>query len=231
MATATQAQILSRIRRKLFEGTAARFTDETLREWINEGVGEIVRRTECQRTYATIPAVAGTQEYPGFNNTVRIHAVNYTSTSSGRSYDLEYNDYKSVASVAWTTLATAEGTPSIYWTWGSPPGLTIGLYPTPSQAGTIGVHYYRFATPLAINGSAAATSVDVPQGWEDLIIEYAVIEAMISDRDERYAIYQEKFEKKLSALQDASVRFNDQAGVINVGRSAIPQWLYDSSWD
>lgn len=231
MATKTQAQVATEARNKLYELGADRFTNAMLYIWINEGVADAVRRTECNRATDTQAVVSGTQEYPGPDDAVRVHMVTYTATGSDRVSPLEYNDYQVVTSQAWTSLTSAQGTPEIFWTWGYAPALTIGLYPTPSLAGTLSVHYYRFATPLATDGSAASTSIDVPQGWEDAIVDYVVRQAFIADRDERYKVFNDDYERKLAALLETAIRYTDQAGVISTATGGIPRYLWDFDYD
>ena len=56
------------------------------------------------------------------------------------------------------------------------------LYPTPSYAGTISLHYYRLPTAP----SSDSDTLDLPVGWEDCAYLYAEYLALRRDRDPRW---------------------------------------------
>lgn len=226
MATKTQAVIENEIRRKLNSLTLRRWAQEDIFIWINEGIDDVARRTEALRAKQTITIPNGTQEVTGPTDAVRVHMVQFQPDNQSAKYDLQYMDVKSTSSIAWTSIGSAEGRPAMFWTWGYPPNLTINVYPTPSESGTLIVHYYRLPAPLTIDGTNASTSIDLPQGWEDLCVDYAVYQAMLSDGDMRWSNYKDLYEQKLTGLSDAAIRFVDQAGMIDTGNSLVPYWLY-----
>lgn len=231
MAVKTQAALDNEIRRKLNSLSTRRWQYEDVYVWINEGVDDIARRTEALRAKATVSISAGTQEVTGPTDAVRIHMVQYNATGQTTKYDLVYKDVKSMSSIAWTTLSSAEGRPAAFWTWGYPPNLMIDVYPIPSQTGTLTIHYYRLPVPLSLTGSDANTSVDLPQGWEDLVVDYAVYQALLSDADPRWTNYKDMYEQKLTALSDAAIRYVDQVGMIDTGSALVPSWLYSFDYD
>lgn len=226
MAAKTQAVIENEIRRKLNSLNIRRWTQEDLYIWINEGVDDVARRTESLRTKQTISISSGTQEVTGPTDAVRVHMVQYQPNSQTSKYDLQYMEVKSMSSIAWTQVSSAQGRPAVFWTWGYPPNLMIDVYPIPAESGSLIVYYYRLPVPLAIDGSSASISIDLPQGWEDLCVDYATYQAMLSDGDQRWSNYKDMYEQKLTALSDAATRYVDQAGMIDTGNSLVPSWLY-----
>lgn len=232
MATQTQGQVLLAAQRKLYELNTNRFSEPTLRGWINEAMADMARRAQALRDTDTVSAVVGTQEYSAPADALAIHAIRYTPTGQpSNTVDLEYTDYKNVAQIGFG-LASHQNTPQIFWTWGYSPTLKFNVYPTPSVAGTFLLHYYTTPTPLATE-TAGDANVNLPivQGWEDLIVDYCVYQAMLSDRDSRWEAYKGIYEQKIGALADTSVRYTDQMGMISVGRSHVPQWLWDPFYE
>lgn len=229
----TQANFLTAIRRKLYELNADRFPDTFLRSWLNDAADDAAARTQCLRTTGNITAVAGTQLYtPSFTDILAVHAVKYVPTGSTFEYDLEYQDYKAASQLNWSGLANSEGRPQLYWTWGYPPSLQIGLYPTPSEAGTITLHYYKTFTKLATESTAdQAVELGFPGGWDRMLVNYVVAEALLSDQDARHSVYRELYEQQLAGLNDTAIRFTDNMGAVAVGRSLVPEWLYNPYFD
>jgi hypothetical protein len=99
--------------------------------------------------------------------------------------------------------------------WGVPPTMTITLYPTPTSAGSLYCYYYKLPAALSVTGTAATTVLDIPEGWEDLILSYAEARARLKQqRADLYQIAQGQFVNLLSALQETSTRYTDAPGQV-----------------
>lgn len=229
----TQAEYMSLVRNKLYDLNIHRFSDEALRQWINEAASDVARRTQCLRTTGTITGVASTQGYiPTFTDIIAIHAVKFIPDGGTFEYDLEYFDYKPLMNMAYGGLSISEGRPFLYWTEGYPPNLQINLYPTPSEAGDIVVHYYKtFAKLATADSTDANTDLDFPNGWESLLVNFAVAEGLLSDRDNRHQTYRDLYEQQLGGFNETSIRYNDNAGQITpnthlLGNYELYGWGY-----
>ena len=85
---ATLGTLVSRTRDRLNEATARFWTDDQLKNWINEGQRDIARRLEVIQSEASINIVAETNDYTPELNIVRIHRVEYVD-SQGIIYALD----------------------------------------------------------------------------------------------------------------------------------------------
>lgn len=224
----TQAEVEYQIRNKLFSLNLNRYDSRSIRTWINDGVSDVARKTEALRATASVAITAGTESVSAPNNCVRVHMVLYTPTSDpNRRYDLEYRDIKNLSSMGWGQADT-QNRPVLFHTWGYPPNLTIGVYPKPSEGGTLDVRYYRLPVALATTTDAdAGTVIDMVDGWEDLVVNFAVKEALLSDGDPRWQAYQSQYKEDIDALAEAAIRYTDQAGAYDTGNSLVPQWLWE----
>lgn len=225
----TFGQLLSATRRRLDEIEAeGTWKNDELRGYLNEGCKDVARRSECLRASVDVDINAAEQAVAAPTDVVRIHNVSWFRDSDPTTlYMLDYMDYRNLQSAAYSSLKQTEGTPSVYTTWLFPPNLSISCYPIPSDNGKLTVQYYRLPATLAEDASQDAETLDIPEGWEDLCVDYAVYQAMLKDGDQRWQNYMQMYEGKLAALVEASERFNDQAGAIGVGSNFIPQWLYN----
>lgn len=222
---------VTRLRAKLDEVAVAHWSTAQLQQWVFDGAKDAARKSECNRdTYVGI-AVPGTQSYAlttsGIKDLIRITRVTYQQVGQTEQFPLDYADFNSYDSMSWATDSRSR--PDIYATWGFPPNLTLVLYPAPSDAGNIRIDYYRLPSANVLTDPTQV--VELPQGWEDLAIDYAVYQALLQDGDARWQQYKAIYDEHLADLTATAIRFNDQAGMMNVGAGgAVPQWLWDEGW-
>lgn len=223
---ATQAAILGDIRSRLDEPTSRFWSDEELRRWINEAARDIARRAEVLEASTTVSVVAGTNEYTLATDIIRVYRALWTPTGSTQNYPLDYQDFNSLDAAGWT-FTVSQGYPAVYTLWGYPPSLKMILYPKPTVAGTITYYYYKLPTDLALDGSAAASTVTLPSGWEDLIALYVEYVAMRKDGNPRWQEAKSLYEMELGEMIDRTRRWTDQAGAIQQSGTYLPGWLWD----
>ncbi len=228
----TMASLTTRTRAKLDEVVGAHWLTGQIQQWIFDGAKDACRRAECLRDIYTGTAIAGTQGYnltaTAIKDMIRIHRVTYKKVGMTDEVPLDYFDFNSVDSQSWATAT--RNTPLMYSTWGFPPSITLYLYPNPSDAGEFKVYYYRLPSSACL--ADTTLNVELPQGWEELAVDYAVYQALLQDADPRWQQYKAIYDEHLSDLVLTAIRFNDQAGMMNTGygASAVPQWLADPSW-
>jgi len=226
----TQAEAVTKVRERLDETTAATWTDAQLRGWINEAVRDVARLSETIQSTATITITStditnGVQEWTLDSTTLRVYRVEYKATGQTNVYPLEYGDFNNLDAVWWTRKTISTGTPQMFTLWGYPPQLKIVLYPKPALAGTLTVYYYKVPADLATDGTAASTTLSVPNGWEDLVYEYVTYLALRRDRDPRWQEAKQAYDEKLAAMVDLTARWSDQSGSITPSGSMLPDWL------
>lgn len=224
---ATLGSLLTDVRNRLDETTSGQWTDAELRSWINEGARDVSRRTETLQTSSDLTVVADTQEYTLPVDTLRVHRAEWRPTASSQVYPLDYRDFNSMDSIWWSSQTTTTGYPTFYTMWGYPPGLKVVLYPTPSEAGTLKVFYYKTTTDLATDGTADSSTVTIPSGYEDLVSLYCEMVALRKDRDSRWQESRLLYKDTLDNLIDNTRRWTDQGDFIQVGSRYLPGWLYN----
>ena len=222
---ATLGQLETDVRDHLDESLARQWSDGMLRRWILEGAREVARRAETLQDMAVLPVVSGTSEYTVAADTLRIYRVTFKPGSGSWEIPLEYKDFNSMDSMGWQ-VDSWESMPEIYTLWGFTPNLKIKLYPTPSEAGDLEVWYYRLPTTLSEDGSDDAEQVDIPNGWQDLIVLYCEYVALRRDADGRWQEAKQLFESRLGEHVDMTRRFTDQAGSMEWRGRSLPGWLY-----
>ena len=228
----TLGTCVTEARAALNEDSAARWTDQDLRQWANEAARDIATRIPWYRKTGTVSAVAGTQEYSLPSDAVGVHAVRYVQTGTSNAYDLEYYHYRNMAQSLGPYLTTSAGTPRLYWTWGYPGSTTfkLNVAPVPSAAGTFTIHYYGVPTDMttATTGSDS-TGVTVPEGYERAVVFYMVYSALMSDGDPRWQDYKSQYESTLASLEEAAIQYGDQAGSLG-GPMPYPIYAYMEDW-
>lgn len=228
----TQAQALTSIRARLDEPTSQYWSEVDLRRWVNEIANDMARRTESLRgTYSqtvTVGTSAYTLAFTSTQQAYRIYRVEYIPTGTGQVYPLEYRDPNSADEVWGLSQQITEGIPVIWTSWGAPPSLSLQVYPSPSLAGTLKLWYYRLPTQLAIDTtSSASTSVDIVDGWEDVLVDGVEYKAKRRDNDTSWQEAKQEYEQHLEAMMEATLRFSDAAGTVTTATGlGIPAWLY-----
>jgi len=227
--TRTQATYLTSVRERIDESTARFWTDVELRRWINEAARDIARRSETLQNVDTVSAVAGTQEYTLATDILRVHRAEFKPTGDSNVYPLEYMDYQAMDQLWFTAKQTARGTPRVFTLWGFVPTLTLLLYPTPDRAGTVTIYNFRLPVELTTTGSDAAVVVEVPEGWEDLVVEYVLYQGQLKDGNPNWQASKQLYDEKLDAMYQMTRRWSDQAGMIvsDLGNTMVPRWIYD----
>src|SRR5690606_14863497 len=146
--------------------------DRDLRVWINEAQRTIARRFKWYRKTATLTAVGGTQTYTLPSDCLEpTNTVSFKPTGTSLNYPLEYRDQRNVRAQTYTWFETTEAIPRVWWTDGYPgtSTFTLGVYPTPSQGGSLIVPYYGIPADVEVDTTAGtATSIAVPEGFESL---------------------------------------------------------------
>jgi hypothetical protein len=222
----TQGALLTELRDRLDETTARQWTDPMLRGWINDAARDIARKSETLQDREDVAVVSGTREYTLPADIIRVHRAEYKATGDTLVYPLEYRDFNSMDGVWHTQQEVSEATPMFFTMWGYPPTLKMVLYPTPSIAGVVKVFYYKVPANLATDGSDAGVALDCPEGWEDLILDFAEYRALRRDADPRWRESKELYDENLGAMFDTTRRWSDQAGVIvNDSGFGVPAWL------
>lgn len=227
----TLTDLVTRTRDLLDESSAREWTDAQIKRWIMDGARDVARRTECLQERFTTPAAAGIQEYLLPEDAVRVHRVEYVMTGDGNTYVLEYRDWHNMDEVWWLAQTTTQSTPYLWTMWGFPPQLKLVLYPTPAVAGTLKVFYYRLPMDLLDDGTMDNFEVELPEGWHDLCVEWAVMYAQRRDADPRWQDARAIYESHLADLLETSIRWTDMAGMIGGGDSMmVPRWLWDEAY-
>lgn len=230
----TQSEALTRVRDRLREASAREWSDDMLRRWINDALRDIARTVEYAETTATVAIVAGTQSYSLAAITpaiARIHRVEFKATGDNQIYPLEYEDYSNLDSIWGGSKAVSLARPECWTAWGATPNISFLLYPKPSMAGTLTLYYYAIPSRLSeTDTSSGSTTLSIPDGWEDLIIDFTEYHALRRDRDQRWQEAKQFYDDKLQHMMNMTSRHSDQAGrMVSTGFGAVPGWLASGS--
>lgn len=232
----TQAQAIVQARARLDEPSSVYWTDQDLRIWINDVARDIARRTESLRASYDQAVVANTASYTPLwtatNQPYRLHTVEYIPDGQTTCYPLEMVDRNAASSIWGLSQAQTVGVPAIWTSWGAPPNLTVQVYPTPGQDGTLRIWYYRLPTMLAtVNTADQNENVDLVDGWEDVLIDGVEYRALRRDGDQRWQEAKQEYEQHIDAMMQSTIRFTDAAGAVTTPAGGyIPNWLYASDF-
>jgi hypothetical protein len=225
--TLTLTNCLTDIRSILDEPTAQFWSNAELTTWINQGCENFAQRSRTLRTSSQLPVVAETQNYIAPANLYAIYRLEFVPTSTGQVfiYPLDFMGYNEMDQ-AWGVYQTFPAAwPQAFTLWGNPPNLTIRLFPVPDQGGFLNVFGYREPQPV-VNGT---DYVDVLQGYEEAIIEYAVYKAKRKDKDPSWQESKQQYEAILTDAIDNTGWYTDLPNQFTTGQSQWPPWALSGS--
>lgn len=230
MAALTLAQAKTALRARLDEASASgsMWSNANLVEWINEGVRDLARRTETLHTKGTIAVSANVADVSTSTLTglTKIERVEWAPTSSSNIYPVEYRDMPNMDEVWLASQGITQARPQYYCTKGYPPSLTIILYPKTNEAGTLNVYYDMIPTRL-VDTTHDATNLSVPEGWDDLVLDYAEMRAFRTDGDPRWESAFRIYEANVERMIERTRRWTQSTGmIINHNGQLLPEWLW-----
>lgn len=230
----TLGTLVTQVGDRVDDSAHRRFTQAQVRTWINEGCREIARRSECLYSTGTVVLGSSTQTATLPTDIIRVHHVTFVADNDlTQTVPLDYYDLRDMDNI-WGTYRTTESAwPEFYTMWGTPPNLEIQVAPVPSSSGTLTVYYYRFPTILSTTGSDDSAEVDLPTGWEDLAVDYAVGLCARKDRKlDEYQLAMQTFTDRLKALMDTATRYTDNPGQImpDLRWGGMAPFGYDNGW-
>lgn len=222
----TQAEFLDRVRNeRLNEASPRQFTDQNIRQWINEAARDIARKTESLQDRDTIAAVVGQSEYSFGTDAIRIFRVEFTPTGE-RTRPLEYVDVKSLDNYGWDQRDRTDSYPQLFTVWGSGRTLKLITFPSPSQAGSFTVWFYKVPVDLEVTTNADGNEqVEIPGNWDDIVLDYVEYRALRKDRDPRWTEAKALYDENLASMYDNTRRWVDSAGMITPETGSLPAWL------
>lgn len=231
----TLQDVIRRVREDIDEPTAHLWTDTGITDWINDGARDLSRKAEDLMVFDTsIAVVAGTAKYALQSDLIRVHRMEFVPSGSTQTYPLTPSSHGEMDGIWGINQSQASAYPSFFVTIGYPGGtgtsaMKVQLFPVPSASGTLNVFYYklpyRFLDPEA-NAVELAKSLEVPEGWDDLVVLYAQYRAMRKDRDPRWQEAKQLYDEQLDHLINVTRFYHDQEQMMTVAsRAGVPNWL------
>jgi len=162
------------------------FENKELNTWLEEGARQVAIITECFATTSDVVALTGQYIFNAPPNAIRVNRMEWCDnnpvTANSVIYPLESCPMVKLNNFRQGGQSTSRGVPSV-WSWWGYPGTTtfrLHVYPAAHTPGTLRIHYYRYPTST---GDVDSANLDVVEGWEHFIYDYAEYRARIKDRD------------------------------------------------
>jgi hypothetical protein len=223
----TAATAITQVRALIDEPIAQFWSNAQLQSYINQGCADFARRTRTLRTTEQVVVGANTQNYNAPADIYAVYRVECQPKSTGQAfiYPLDFMGYNE-ADEAWGVYQTFPAAwPQMYTLWGNPPNLKIRLFPVPDQAGVLNVFGYR----QSVDTIQPTDLIDVLQGYEDAIYEYAAYKAFRQDNSQNWQDAKAAYEAIVMDATNNTGWYTDQPNSITTGQSSWPPWAQTGS--
>jgi hypothetical protein len=229
----TLAEYLRRSRSVLDEPATRFWTDAELTDWINDGARDLARKAEDLITYDTSIAVSpNVATYPLPSDVIRVHRIEFVPASSLQTYPVRASSQDEMDMIWGVNQTNPSSYPSYFVTRGYPGGagtsaFLVQLYPVPGQPGTLNLYYYK--TPRRLLSTEITLTIDLPEGWDDVVIQYVEWRALRKTKDPRWAEAKQLYDENIDYLINITRFYHDQEQVMTTAsRTTQPTWL--TSW-
>lgn len=230
----TVARVIEMVRDRLDEPSARQWTERQLRTFIIEGARDMARRSMQLLDTVNVSVTAATPEYTVAANVLEVHAAYWTPTGETRKVPISPKAYSAMDSMWLTERDSAVSSdPAFFTVWGFAPQLKLRIWPATATAGVVQLMVSRLPTAPALDGTQDSNALDVPEGWPDLIVDYAEFTALRKDRDGRWQEAKALYDEKLNALIEAGNALTQgQEILFDSGGHFLPAWLtgYGEAW-
>lgn len=229
----TYAAALAQLREQLNEEAASTWTDPELLRYLYHGTRRIAQRVLGSRDSTTVAVTLGTQTYTAPTDMILASRMVFGPTGDTSRIPLELRAKNEMDELWGAGQVQSTGDPRYACMWGNSPSVVITLYPTPSRSGTLYIDYYSYpALPATFTTTAlGSTTMDVPNGYEDLAITYAEMRARRRVGDDQWQVMAAEFEAELATMDSiVSLPHHDNPGKFVLGGAALygginPWWM------
>jgi hypothetical protein len=230
------SDVIRRVRSLSNEPVVRFYTDTEITDWVNDAARDIARRTEDLENISTTTRVmAAVGSYPAPADMIRLHRVEFQPVGSSQLYPIDVANRNEIDNIIGFNPNIQSSYPWVCWLWGTPNNgtypLTISFYPIFATGGQLNLWYFRM--PVRIGDPIATASnynqpVDVPEGWDDLVVNYAIYRALQKAKNPEWQVRKAEYEAQLVTMIDVTRAWHDQPGqmVAPGGGRWSMDWLY-----
>lgn len=211
-------------------------TDETLvTAWLNEGVRDVLLRTNCYITCATMTLTAGSANYDLDTTVMDMKEAYITGAADSTDYRLQQVSPGEIIEYRVGGGQSTTGNPVSYYAING--GNMLMVYPTPAAADVVNLYYIPRPTEMSSGAHDPGTSTYglIPVEIQPCIVEYAKWKAAELDDDESSNQGKMHWERYLELVKQAKKIINRKGGTalppVNVKRRNRRPWARVPSAD
>ena len=227
MAETVGALIIG-VRDRLDEVGARQWSDPQLRRWLYEGAQDIARKTHLLKRTSDIAMTANVYSYTVPNLCLEVEMAYWVPGGADtRIVPMIPRPYGSMDNIRGAYPGQGSSTPQLYTVWGYAPTLAIEVWPPPYANSTLRI--YGSYLPVAITyptGASDLTNLDVPDGYTDVVIDYAEYNALRKDRDPRWQEAKQLYDEKIGVMIETQDYLSAPGEFIyDSPAGPLPSWL------
>ena len=209
MTTPTMTLSLTIMRERLDDPSSRQWSDTVLERFVNEGCRDISLKVEWKRLGPTnVAFTAALASAAAPTTLIRIESAEYQVTGQSHIYPLEIREWNEMSNVWGASRSLDQGIPGWITARGYPGAYTLYPYPIPASAGNVIINYTALSTDVT-----TTTPLDIPEGWQQLVYDYAEYKALRRARDPRWQEAKMAYEENLEYMIGLVRTFHNQPSV------------------
>jgi hypothetical protein len=225
----TMATTVTNVRAVLDDTSTTRpyWSSPDIRTWINDAVREIARQAESILVLRSdLVAVPNIAKYYLPSDVIRLHRIEFVPIGTTQTYIIELRTYDELDQIWGIYQGSPSSYPSYGVVWGTPGNFIIQFYPVPSQSGIFNLYYYGMPVNLTTDGTNDTTSLQIPGGWDDLVVNYVEYRARRKAKDPTWQEAKALFDEGIQHLVDVTRLAHDNQRYMQQSvTSGVPGWL------
>ena len=191
------ADISRRVRSAAGDLSVLQFTEDTLVDWINDGVRECVIENYLLQARATSDTVANQSEYVLPTDILKLHSV-YVDGYKLTVQTLE--EWEQTNAVVHDTTPVTSGQQFTCYVFAG----VLNLWPTPADEQPIVINYSKLPAPVVYNPGPPSSydpiTLPIPESFHNHIVVYCL--AQVAFQDDDYAKYNALMNQFKSSVVD-----------------------------
>lgn len=211
------SDLISRVRNIAGDVQVLQFTDQTVVDWVNDGIRECAVYNNLLQKTASTTQLAGTTQVTLPTDILKLHSVRVADDKLNILTQHEFDTY-----VGDTSSSAGSGYPQVGYVWAG----QLNLWPKPANDFNLVINYIYTPTTLLVTD--LANELPLPVAYHQRLVDYCL--AQVAQQDDDNYRYQMKMQEFLTGVQQQSNNDRTEEDEYPTMSTSLRDAGFDSQW-